>query len=174
MLDWPSDARLLLTVGITEERPAFSKDGTSDIRYAAEPLLYLGVFLDFDVVEVLIRLTSDIRFLGDVGEAMDAAVPGLDTPLGGCGNEPMLIVFRTVCGVGRPVLPFGGLLSVGSSDGEDTTWGLCTAEDLEGAFSFEGVCERLFLVLPDCGMGGRAEVGGSAAGRERTGRDMFL
>lgn len=51
------------------------------------------------------------------------------------------------------------------------------SDGLEGAFSREGGCPRLFRgVLPAVvGRGGKAPVGGSARGREeRTGRDMLI
>ena len=66
------------------------------MRYVVEPLLYLGFNLDLDVVEVPIRPASDVDFLGELGGPKDAAVPGLDSPFGGCGNEAMLMVFRIV------------------------------------------------------------------------------
>lgn len=47
-------------------------------------------------------------------------------------------------------------------------------EGREGAFSREGVWGRLFRGGFVDGMGGSAAVGGSARGRVRTGRDMFL
>lgn len=45
---------------------------------------------------------SDVRFLVDVVEAIDADVGGREPALGGCGNEPMLIVFRIVLLEGIP------------------------------------------------------------------------
>ena len=46
------------------------------------------------------------------------------------------------------------------------------AEGLDGCFNRDGVCPRLFLGALLVGRGGSAPVGGSAMGRERTGRDM--
>ena len=72
----------------------------------------------------------------------------------------MLMVLRTVCGVGSPVLlPF---FSVVISGLDDTAWTLGVKDGLDGVFSLEGAC----------GTGGSAEVGGSAAGRDNTGRDI--
>lgn len=80
----------------------------------------------------------------------------------------MLIVFRTVCGVGSPVL----FLTVGTSGVETVAWGLGVADGREGAFSLDGVCGRLFLTGFAKGRAGRGEVGGSAVGRVRTGKDI--
>lgn len=54
---------------------------------------------------MLILLASEVLLRGDVGDAFDCAVPGLDIEFGGCGNWPMLTVLRTVWGVGSPPLP---------------------------------------------------------------------
>lgn len=63
---------------------------------------------------------------------------------------------------------------VGNSGVEDTPWLLGLIEGRDGVLSFEGLCAGLFLAYLDWGTGGRAEVGGSAVGRERMGKDMFL
>lgn len=59
--------------------------------------LALGDFRDFATVESPL----DIRFLVDAVEFIDAEVEGRDDALGGCGNEPILTVFRT-CLEGKP------------------------------------------------------------------------
>lgn len=143
------------------------------MRYALEPLLCLGVFFNLVAVEVLILLASEALLCGDVGDATDCAVPGRDILLGGCGNCPMLTVFRTVCGVGRlPLAACATDLYVGTS-GVD--WVFCVvgrADGLEGVLSLEGVCGRLFLAYLFWGTGGRGATGGSAAGRERADKDI--
>lgn len=81
----------------------------------------------------------------------------------------MLMVFRIVCGVGKPVF----VLSVVSSGVEDTLCAFGTTGGRDGVLSREAGCERAFLAILDCGTAGRGEVGGSAAGRVRTGKDML-
>lgn len=76
----------------------------------------------------------------------------------------MLTVFRIVCGVGSPV--FGLFVPVASK--------LDAVDDLDSAFSLEGVCGRLGLAYLDCGNAGKGVVGGSAVGRESTGNDISL
>lgn len=85
----------------------------------------------------------------------------------------MLMVFLMV-----KTLPF---LPRGRCSGESgiPESGLVTdTMEERGVRNFRGALPTLFLVLPgrvcDCGMPGSGEVGGSAAGRVSTGKDMTL
>lgn len=86
-LDWPSEARLLLTRGTAADDPALSsKDTPSDMRYKVEPSLFREDFFSFETLAVLMRLASDALFRGEVGDVTEAEVPGRDIVLGGWGN----------------------------------------------------------------------------------------
>lgn len=70
----------------------FNKLGVWELRKLAElTALARGDFLVFAVYES----PFDVRFLLDVVEFIEAEVEGRDDALGGCGNEPILTVFRT-------------------------------------------------------------------------------
>jgi len=103
---------------------------------------------------------------------VDGNVLDLGLVVGGRGNEPMLKVFRTVLfEFALEAFPNAEPeRSVGIS-GVEAGCGDSNADGREGAFSRDGV-PRLFLGAFFCGIGGRAAVGGSAGGRERTGSDI--
>ena len=107
-------------------------------------------------------------FLGTV--AIDDEVVGRDPGFGGCGKAPMLIVLRTG-------LPGVSILAIPRAD-PDLKLGISGVDDaavraLDGGRSLEDECgvltARLFLGGFVRGIGGRADVGGSPAGREGTG-----
>jgi hypothetical protein len=81
----------------------------------------------------------------------------------------MLTVFRT-CLDG---ILDGFSLALERSGVECVGWGVGNTEGLDGVFSRDGVCGRLFLGGLLVGRGGRAPVGGSARGREATDKDMM-
>lgn len=71
----------------------FSRLGVCEPRKLAElTALALGDFLVFGAIEAESPL--DILFLTEVEELVEAEVEGR-VGVGGCGNEPMLTVFRT-------------------------------------------------------------------------------
>lgn len=70
-------------------------------------------------------------------------------------------------------MPDGFSLVLERSGVESVGWGVGSTDGLDGVFNRDGVCGRLFLGGLLVGMGGRAPVGGSARGREATGRDMM-
>lgn len=125
--------------------------------------------MPFGIVELLKRLASETRLRGELGELAEAAVPGLET--GGWGNWPILTVLRIVCGAGSPDFPF---LIVGSSGVDAVAVAFGMAEGREGVLRREGVCGKLFRADFGVGTGGSAEDGGSAVGRESTGRDISI
>lgn len=86
----------------------------------------------------------------------------------------MLIVLRIVLAAGIPLdLTFDVTVpNVGISGVDCVGCRVGNAEGLEGALRREGVAGRLFRGGLDEGIGGSALVGGSAAGRDKTGRDI--
>ncbi len=137
-------------------------------------VLILGNFLFLPVTPEA-TLPSELRFPPWIDSLLEDDVPGREPlVLGGSGKAPMLIVLRTDLG-GRMALALpaaDGALEVGRLGVDPADCGVGRAEGL-GAFKRDGVSGRLFRVL-GCGMAGSAPVGGSAAGREGTGRDMVL
>ena len=77
---------------------------------------------------------SEVLFLVDVLEATDALVGGRELTFGGCGNEPMLTVFRT------PLLPGIPEAFSGDRSGADTTGcDVGNADGRDGGFNRDGV-----------------------------------
>lgn len=76
----------------------FKRLGVCDTRkLALLAVLVLGGFLVLEDAElVAFTLPFDALFFEDVFETMDCAVGGLELVVGGCGNEPILIVLLTV------------------------------------------------------------------------------
>lgn len=83
-VDWPSETRLLSTVGMVPALLELSSDGTSDVRYMLEPLLNRdGVFRGRSD-DVLVLTPSPAGCLrGEVGDANPVAVDGRVVELGG-------------------------------------------------------------------------------------------
>lgn len=128
-----------------------------------------GGFFDLAVI-----LPSEALFPPWIESLLEEEVLGREPALGGSGNAPMLMVLRTLLGAWMP-LAFcvrDDVLVVGTIGTDPADCGVGRAEGL-GAFSRDGVSGRLFRGLGS-GMGGRAAVGGSAAGRASTGRDITL
>ena len=135
---------------------------------------------------------SDFRLL-DPLEAMDIAVFGREvTALGGCGKAPMLIVFLTLfCGSAERFLFRADPVLIVRTSGVEVVCGLVGRADgrgVVGSLDMGGgrgaslevwVCDatgKLFRggLIDFWGIGGRAEVGGSAVGRESTGRVVAM
>jgi hypothetical protein len=131
---------------------------------------------------------SDILFLGGATEVTGDATVALEPEFGGWGNDAMLIVFRMVfSGIAALAFPSDEAdRTVGTDGVEEACCKVGRAEGrngVEGERSFVGLCGtpaspkplvasgRLFLGLL-VGRGGRAVVGGSIAGRDKTGRDV--
>lgn len=132
----------------------------------SEPLASVARFLEVGVV----------AFIGD-------AVPGRDPTTGGCGKELTLMVLRIVFS-GRFDFPSAELdrtvdtLGVDKdckvfdrADGRGVDGARSLGRDGESLPIFEGSVStgRLFLGGFTVGIGGRAEVGGSIAGRDSKG-----
>lgn len=140
-------------------------------------MLILGSFFTLGKVAVPDALPSDILFFSDMDSLPEDDVVGLEADVGGCGKAPMLNVFRTVLAAdGIPLALPNADPALGISGFDAVPLGVGSAEGREGGFIFEdvGVAGKLLRGPLDCGIGGRAPVGGSAAGRARTGRDMAL
>lgn len=154
-------------------------------------VLTLGVRL-FRDDPLEIALAFDFRF-AESTEPIDMAVFGREfVALGGCGKAPMLIVFLTPFRGSPETLLFKedpvlivrtsgvevACRLVGSADGR----GVVGNSDLGGGreasivFSLYDATGRLFRggLIDLCGVGGKADVGGSAAGREMTGRVVAI
>ena len=176
MLDCASEMRLDAVRGIDLPSPAeLSRLGVWETRKLPElAVLIFGSFLCFEVTTPLAVLPSDMRFLSDMGSFVEREVEGLEDGGGGCGKEPILMVFLTffveltpnAFAVADPAL------TVGTSGVDCAACEVGSKEGREGAFMRVGVTGRLLRGGLGWGMGGRAAVGGSAAGRARTGRDM--
>lgn len=118
-----------------------------------------------------------MRFFSGIESLFEEEVVGLEGGMGGCGKAPILMVLRTVFAVdGMPLALPKADPALGISGVEDAPCGVGNAEGLEGVLNREamGVVGKLLRGALDCGRGGSAPVGGSAAGRARTGRDMAL
>jgi hypothetical protein len=81
----------------------FKRLGVCDTRkLALLAVLVLRGFLVLEDTEVdVFTLPLDTLFLDDVFETMDCAVGGRELMVGGCGKEPILIVFLTVREAGK-------------------------------------------------------------------------
>lgn len=128
--------------------------------------------------------TSEVLFLAvGPGVYIDEAVPGRETPAGGCGKELMLIVFRTVLSDGLAVdlLREEVDLKVGTVGVEEEAYcvtGRADGRGVEGDRSLGGLGEslmisdgfertgKLFLGGLAVGIGGKADFGGSMTGRD--------
>lgn len=137
-------------------------------------VLFLGSFLFLELATPPAVLPSDTHFLSDRDSVEDEVV-GREAGAGGWGNAPMLIVFRTAFADGIPeAFPAAEpALTVGTSGVDRAGCRVGRAEGLDGALMRDGVTGRLLRGGLGSGMGGSAPVGGSAAGRARTGRDIF-
>lgn len=152
----------------------FSRLGVCEARKLDTlAVLILGSFLLFEVITPVV-LASDTRFLSGMDSLAEEDVVGRELVAGGCGKAPILIVLRTAFVDGMPeALPAAeAALTVGTSGVDSTGCGVGRAEGLEGAFSRVGVTARLLRGGLGRGIRGRAEVGGSAVSRGRTGRDI--
>lgn len=156
-------------MGIVLASPAeLSRLGVWEARkLAVLAMLALGSFLLF--VNPTLP-PSEARFFSGI----DSPEFGLDVGVGGTGKEPMLVTLRTdLVGGGIPEARPVEEADLGISL-VDCDCGVGRADGRDGVFSRVGVaCARLLRMLFGCGMGGSAPVGGSAAGRARTGRDML-
>jgi len=130
------------------------------------------LFLEFGTPPAV--LPSDIRLLSE-RESFEDEVVGRETGAGGWGKAPILIVFRTLFADGIPeALPAAEpALTVGISGVDSAGCEVGSAEGLDGVLIRDGVTGRLLRGGLGVGIGGRLPVGGSAAGRASTGRDMF-
>lgn len=79
----------------------FSKLGVCDERKLVATLAR-GDFLVLVGAPCMLIPPSEVLFLVDVVEAIDAAVGGREFAFGGCGNAPILTVFRTALLEGIP------------------------------------------------------------------------
>ena len=102
MLDWASEVLLPDLAETVMPSPAeLSRLGVWDVRKLAAAL-FLGDFLDLMDVACMLFPPSEVLFLVEVLDAMEAAVGGRELTLGGWGKAPMLTVFRTALLDGIP------------------------------------------------------------------------
>lgn len=108
-------------------------------------VLILGGFLCFEATTPLAVLPSDIRFLSGRGSFVEREVEGREDVGGGCGNEPILMVFRTflVAGMPEPLAATEAVLTVGTSGVDCAACEVGSAEGREGVFIRVGVTGRL-------------------------------
>lgn len=127
-------------------------------------------------------------FLDDISGLRGAPPVEIVGGFGGCGKEAMLMVFRTVfSGIVPLALPRDEADRTVGTAGVEAEWcGVGKADGrsgVEGERNFVGLRSapeslafsvakgRLFLDFPE-GKGGRAMLGGSMGGRDRTGSDV--
>ena len=140
-------------------------------------VLLRGVLLLRPVAE-----PSEVRLRDDCVGVMEEEVPCPDAIEGGWGKAPMLMVLRTVLSWLADFSRAEIVLSVGRSEVECVCCGGGRPKGLgldDGGLNFD--CSRALEVgklfragLCPGGRGGRADVGGSATGRDGTGRPVAV
>ncbi len=132
-MDLPSPVELS-RLGVCEPR-----------KLPALAVLILGSFLCFELTTPLAVLPSEMRFLSTRDSLADTVVGGRGDDGGGCGKEPILMVFRTFLVEGMPdAFPAAEpALTVGISGVDCAGCEVGSAEGRDSAFKRVGVTGRL-------------------------------